>query len=197
LPSPVPRQHQGSAKDTSGSKDQAAAGEGGEEEKRFTLKAKPVMSEHEIVNSLVSLRAQGRLHHAFVGDTFRFGSDLSSCASMVLAGAPGPWGSNAADLNKLHNKAVRQVDPSGLTLLPKETKKKKKKKGDEDDLTTGSGKFPSLYEADPAYRTLRGLRRAAYPGDEEAMRQSHYRDTVNAFSSGLLGSGSKGLLVQV
>lgn len=128
------------------------------------------LTESEIRNSLMALRAQGRLHRAAVSDRYRFGADLSAGGSVVLQGAgadphpQGCWASTASHLNVFHNKAMRTVNPSHLDLLPIEEKKRRKKK-DEDDLELSkSGLFNCRYKVDDAYKTLRKLRRE-YGGD--------------------------------
>jgi len=171
-------------KSAQGPKQDASTGEAGQQ------KVARAPSETELDNSLIILRSQGRLHRAGIGDKFRFGADLMAAGSMVLKGAgstpsaPGVWASDASELVKFHNKAIRNVNPSHLPIKPVEKQKKKKKKVDEDELLTGE--TPQLYEADKSYRSIRRLRRSFYPDSfekEKTKKEQVISETQGLFSS--------------
>merc|ERR1719326_1869862 len=74
----------------------------------------------QLKNKVEVLRSAGRLHVAGVQDIFRFGADVTAPGSMVLglADSCGIWGSDASELTKFHNGAMRKVAPSSLKVLP-------------------------------------------------------------------------------
>lgn len=129
-----------------------------------------VPEERELEEHLRGLRGRSQLHRAAVADRYRFGADASAGAPMVLKNTtavnanPGVWASDAAFLNKFHNSAIRIVVPSGLKEI-KQPKKRKKKKGDDvDDLKmSDSGLFVARYPIDESLKTLRRLRKKAFP----------------------------------
>eukprot|EP00440_Ansanella_granifera_P027544 gb/GFBE01029920.1/.p1 GENE.gb/GFBE01029920.1/~~gb/GFBE01029920.1/.p1 ORF type:complete len:399 (+),score=89.37 gb/GFBE01029920.1/:1-1197(+) len=170
--------------------DMQNGGEAGDDAWQAKKKVPRVLSESELHNGIAALRSQGRLHRAAVGDRFRFGADLMAAGGMVLKGAgatpvaPGVWASDASELVKFHNKAIRLVNPSHLALLPVETKKKKKKKVDEDELAMGAR---SLYQADKSYRNIRKIRRSFYPDsfEREKTAKEHAIATVTGLMSGI------------
>lgn len=119
------------------------------------------VNDTDLRSQLEALRAMKRMHKAEVNDQFRFVADGAS-GSMVIQGAAsqltslGAWASEGAVLTKLHNRAMRTVNPSHLELLPQDTYHRKKKK-DADDMDVSG--FKPLYKSDPAYRLVRTLRR--------------------------------------
>lgn len=153
------------------------------------VKAKKVprsVSDSDLHNAMRTLRSQGRLHRAAVGDRFRFGADLSEANVIKGAGAtpmaPGIWASDMSELVTFHNKALRNHNPSQLELLPQEDpnkKKKKKKKEDDDEMATSERE---LYEADKSYRNIRKIRRAFYP-DSFGREKTHKELVIEKVTS--------------
>jgi hypothetical protein len=164
-----------------------------------------VPTELELKNQIEIIRSMGKLHRAGVADKYRYGSDLTSAGSMVLAGAgagPNPcgkWVSEASVLTKLHNSAMRTVNPSGLDEL-KEPKKRRKKKGDDEDelKLSDSGLFFARYPGCERLKAIKVLRKKHFPphdgfSDDERQRYEQLglkSDQANAAS--FLGSSLKG-----
>merc|ERR1711879_1104498 len=143
------------------------------------LKVDRPPDDRELGNDISCLRSMGRLHKAAVADRFRFGADLSAAGSMVLAGAgagpnpQGKWSSDASELNKFHNSAMRTVNPSGLDEV-KEPKKRRKKKAEEDELKlSDSGLFFARYPPSEPLKALKAIRRQHYPEPEEEKPAAH------------------------
>mmetsp|Transcript_101471 Transcript_101471/g.217276 ORF Transcript_101471/g.217276 Transcript_101471/m.217276 type:complete len:386 (-) Transcript_101471:50-1207(-) len=136
-------------------------------------KEKPdrIMSDIELRNAREGLRAQSSLHNSSVQDRYRFASDVSPGANLVIAGAGTGWGnaapnwaSDASYLNQFHHGAIRIVNPSGLDTLPEEPKSRRKKKKDEDDLQlSDSGLFQPRYPLDNSLRSLKMLKKKTFP----------------------------------
>merc|ERR1719487_1264628 len=132
------------------------------------------MTEIELRNARIMLRAQSSLHGSSVQDRFRFNSDVSPGANLVIKGAgtgfgnsAPPWASDAAYLTQFHHGAIRMVNPSGLEPVkdaPAAGTRKKKKKKDDDDLQLGeSGLFSPKYPLDTSIRRLKVLKKKAFP----------------------------------
>merc|ERR1711972_346980 len=150
-----------------------------EEDSKANSKPTRKVEESELENGTRVLRGMSQLHRAAVADRFRFNSNMSRGQPMVLGGATinasdlGKWYTDASDLQKFHNSAIRIVDPSGLQVLkePQNQKKKKKKQqvDDIDDLKmSDSGLFVARYPIDESLKTLRRIRKKAYPEEEPA-----------------------------
>lgn len=156
-----------------------AAGDGGKKKEKGKAmmvapgKEKPdrIMSDIELRNAREGLRAQSSLHNSSVQDRYRFASDTSPGANLVIAGAgtgwgnaAPPWASDASYLNQFHHSAIRIVNPSGLELLPEEPKSRRKKKKDDDELQLSeSGLFQPRYPLDTSLRSLKTLKKKTYP----------------------------------
>jgi len=130
-----------------------------------------ILTELELRNARLVLRAQASLHSSAVQDRYRFAADTSPGANLVIQGAgtgwgnsAPPWASDASYLTQFHHSAIRIVNPSGLDPLKEETTKRKKKKKDDDDLQfSGSGLFQPKYPFDKSLRHLKMLKKKTYP----------------------------------
>eukprot|EP00929_Paragymnodinium_shiwhaense_P107968 TRINITY_DN74305_c0_g1_i1.p1 TRINITY_DN74305_c0_g1~~TRINITY_DN74305_c0_g1_i1.p1 ORF type:complete len:418 (-),score=72.44 TRINITY_DN74305_c0_g1_i1:205-1458(-) len=127
-----------------------------------------VATEYELHNKVEALRSASRLHRAGAADIHKFCADVSTPGSMVLGNpdSSGCWSSDAAELTRFHNGAMRMVDPSKLEVLPMPTRGRKKKKGDEENQALSeTGKFFARYPRDPALRVVKTLCRQMVPKD--------------------------------
>lgn len=118
----------------------------------------PAPPDYELNNKVEVLRSACRIHRAGVADVCRYGADVTAPGSMVL-GLPdsvGVWGSDASELTREHNGAMRMAAPSKLELLPVQ-QKRRKKKGDEDLQISQSGLFQARYPGDPSLRGIKAL----------------------------------------
>lgn len=159
----------------------------------------------ELDNSMLGLRGMSQLHKAAVADRFRFGASAARGEPMVLKASclasanPGTWASDAAYLNKFHNRAVRIVKPSGLEMLKEPTskrKKKKKAKEEEDELKmSDSGLFVARYPIDEALRKLRRMRKKAFPEEKDDLPKGPTQEELAAAAAAKLRLEFGGLLL--
>jgi len=151
---------------------------------------KRAVSDSELHNGIASLRTQGRMHRAAVGDRFRFGADLSVSGSMVLAGAgavavpQGAWASDAAQLSSFHNGAMRNANPSRLEEI-KEVKTSRRKREKDDMQLSGSGRFLRRYPGDSALQSLKDMRLSMFPPEEVVEKVAPKPDHVAEMAQAL------------